>query len=179
MNEVQLLRQQIATERRHVREATAIRAAACPASHVTSRDAKLDLHLDISISYDNYLRYFFAKERARARAHIARLSRHAPLAPSEQAALTRLQRALEESADLEAMLAGAVAIAAETNGALAGNTALLCNLIDANETLEPLAERRYSVEDWRSVAQVDADSVLEERRLWAEVNRHGTITPGH
>jgi hypothetical protein len=146
MNEVQLLRRQIAVERQHC----------------------LDIRDNNSISYDNYIMYYIARERARMKAHIGRLSLHAPLAPSEQAALTSLRHALDESADLDA---------ANTNGGLARRTSLLHNLVHAAEAIEPFAERYYSVEDWRSVAQVSADSILEERRLWAEVTHHGTIAP--
>jgi hypothetical protein len=148
MNEVQLLRRQIAVERQHF----------------------LDISEYTSISYGNYITYYIAREQARVKAHIGRLTSHAPLAPTEQAALTSLRHALDESADLDA---------ANTDGGLAHRATLLRNLIHAAEAIEPFAERYYSVEDWRSVAQVSADSILEERRLWAEVIHHGTIAPEH
>jgi hypothetical protein len=141
MNEVQLLRRQIAAERQHVR----------------------DINFNNSSAYSDYIKYILARERARAVGHLARLSMYLPLAPNEQAALTSLRDALGETIDLEAT----------------GGTAGLCNLIDTIESIELIAERRYSVEDWRSVAQLDADSVLEERRLWSEVTHRGTVAPDH
>lgn len=148
MNEVQLLRRQIAVERQHF----------------------IETNVDNSKSYKNYIIYYITKERARAKAHIARLSLHASLASTEQAALASLRHALDETADLDA---------ADANGTLARRTTLLHNLIHAAEAVEPFAERYYSVEDWRSVAQVSADSILEERRLWAEVIHHGTVASDH
>jgi hypothetical protein len=35
--------------------------------------------------------------------------------------------------------------------------------------VEPLAERHFGLSDWRSAAQFSADSVLEERRRFAEI----------
>jgi hypothetical protein len=155
MNEVQLLRRQIATERQHAREAAAhcacVRTTTPAASRVFSEINSVN-----SSIYDEYIMYYIVRERARALAHIARLSPSTPLAPAEEVALRSLRDALEETANPDAAL----------------------HLIDATEAIEKLAERCYKVEDWRSVAQVDADSILQERRLWAEVIRHGTVTPG-
>jgi hypothetical protein len=146
MNEVQLLRRQISVERQHI----------------------IEVNIYNSTAYNNYIMYCIDREQARAQAHIARLSLHAPLAPTEQAALTSLRHALDETANLDA---------ADPNGALAHRTTLLRNLIQAAQAIEQFAERYYSVEDWRSVAQVNADSILEERKLWAEVLHHGTVAP--
>jgi len=143
LNEVQLLRRQIATERQHLREA-AVRLS----------------DLVNSKAYDRYIMYSIGMQRARARSHIARFGAHASMTGDERSALAGLQQALADTADSPAAL----------------NRIL--HLIDATETIEKLAEGRYGVEDWRSVAQVDADSILEERRLWAEVIRHGTVTAG-
>jgi hypothetical protein len=43
--------------------------------------------------------------------------------------------------------------------------------LEDSQSLMARAEARYTVEDWRLVARVDADSIREERRLRAEVLR--------
>jgi len=104
------------------------------------------------MSYVKYMRYCLDKESARARAHLARLGSAAEPTPAETAALERLKRALGE--------------------------ARLLDLIEAAERVEALAEQWYSIEDWRRVARIDADAILEERRLWAEVDRDGSGARG-
>jgi hypothetical protein len=43
--------------------------------------------------------------------------------------------------------------------------------VEDSESLMARASARYTVEDWRRIAGVDADSIREERRLRAEVLR--------
>jgi len=159
MNEVQLLRRQIGTERAHAREAGAIAAAGTATQAMMGRNRNITTY--ISNRYVKYIEYCMRIERTRALGHIARLAAHSPLVAGEEAALARLRRALEQHVPLDG-----------TVGSVAPYVSLLCDLVDASEALERFAERRYSVEDWRAVARVDADSVLEERRLWGEVIRH-------
>jgi len=161
MNEVQLLRRQIGTERAHAREARAIAAAAGTATQAMMGRNK-NLNPSISNRYVKYIEYCMRMESTRALGHIARLATHSPLVAGEEAALARLRRTLEQHVPLDG-----------TVGSVAQYVSLLCDLVDASEALERFTERRYSVEDWRAVAQVNADSVLEERKLWGEVIEHG------
>ena len=104
--------------------------------------------------------YSLDRERTRAAAHMARLGRDAELTGAERAALARLEEALDAARATAAPCA-----------------TLLADLIEAAARLEALVERRYTIEDWREVARVDADSILEERRLWAETQLHGPLAP--
>jgi hypothetical protein len=176
VNEVQLIRRQIATERQHLRELAARSGqAAVGEDHDAGRMRKLSQ--DISASYFNYMRYYLPRERARAQAHIERIGRGASPTPDERAALAGLQQALGETTGLSGSEVAHAALTPRSAcaGECARDAARLCRLIDSAERIEALAERRYAIEDWRSVARLDADSVLEERRLWAEVLRHGPL----
>jgi hypothetical protein len=159
LNEVQLLRQQLRTERQHGRAV----AALCER-----------LTLDNSFSYDTIVRYYLDKECSRAAAHLTRMSASPALTGAESAALAQLERALGAPASAGVPLARAPA----SRPAAARCAALLLDLIAAAERVETLVERRYSIEDWRDVARVDADSMLEERRLWGEIHRDGSDTQG-
>ncbi len=156
MNEVQLIRQQIGIVREHVR--------------VLSRNK----NNHFSNAYDDYIIYALNQEQSRGAAHVQRLSAAGSSAPQEEAALAHLRHALDETAPLLEVATSHTARGSKAPATPERRAALLCNLIDSAERVEALAERRYTLEDWRSVARVDADSVLEERKLWAEVVRDGS-----
>jgi hypothetical protein len=156
MNEAQLIRRQIGIEREHAYE-------------LLRR-----IEQTFSMVYDNYLLYILDKQTSRATAHIERMSSRGPVTPDEEAALQNLRRALEE---LTRVVPAPDSRAGSSPRISAGQERCLAplrDLIDSSERLEALAERRYTIDDWRSIARIDADSVLEERRLWAEVLRHGS-----
>jgi hypothetical protein len=140
MNELQLIRRQVALEREHLLA-------------LSRKENNF-----FSVSYNRYLIYILNQERSRSAAHLRRLSAASGIAPAQEAALANLKHALEETA----------------NAAPDRRAALLGRLIDSAERVEALVEQRYTIDDWRSVARIDADSVLEERRLWAEVLRDGS-----
>ncbi len=159
MNEVQLIRSQIATEREHLRACLRDNSYYFP---------------DI---YENYLRYFLDREHSRCAQHAARLSRCArSLSAEEVEVLASLRQALDHSAEVLPALDRSATRGSDSAAAaaVARCAARLRSLVDSAERIEALAEPRYTIEDWRNVAQLDADSVLEERRLWAEVLRHGS-----
>jgi hypothetical protein len=155
MNEEQLIRRQLAIERQHLREL----AALCGHAQDTLLYYK-------SMRYMDYMRYHLPREHARGAAHIDRMRKRAPLTLAESTALADLQQALTDTG---------LAQRSCSPGDPPRDAALLCRLVDALERIEALAEPRYTIEDWRSVARIDADSVLQERRLWAEVLRHGPL----
>ncbi len=180
LNEVQLLRRQIGLERQHGRELVAL-GAALPREGASSSRMRSEIISEYtSRSYDDYIMYYLLREQARAAAHIQRMSAAGALTDLEREACESLGRVLGAAANA---VANTPADALEASRAAAGGVpaaraALLCELIEAAERLEALAERRYAVEDWRHVARVDADSILEEHRLWAEVHR-AWHAPGH
>ncbi len=184
MNEVQLLKSQLAAERQHLREVAGLCTAG---SELVSPE--------FTESCANYILFSMNQERARAQALLERSSRvrgPADGARGEPAALHALEEglgavtvALGELLELRGTRRagrggpGAVGGPPGMNGgrqrleALGRSAALLERLIVSRLSVQALAEAGYTVEDWRRIARVDADSVLEERRLRAEVLRHG------
>ncbi|HTX24444.1 MAG TPA: hypothetical protein VMD03_07305 [Steroidobacteraceae bacterium] len=162
MDEVQLIRRQIDTERQHLRAAaTALAAAARTRDVRADRGTSGDTSCAISESYERYL--LTNREPARCAAHLARLGARGALSPPERTALAQLQDSLTR-------LRGRVGAAAATDRVDPAELAqLTCEWIESAESLEALAERRYTVDDWRAIAQIDADWILEERRLWAQL----------
>ncbi len=161
MNEVQLLRAQLAAEREHLREVAALCAA---------RRREDNISYDFIISCTEYLLFRLSKEHARGVA----LQNLQGVAPENlRRALIPVTAAIGE---LRAQsTARNVATDARQRLELLDRCAALADqLIESRRALEALAESRYTVEDWRRVACIDADSILEERKLRAEVLRHGT-----
>lgn len=167
MNEAQLIRAQLAAEREHLREV----ASLCAAAHTRIHQAEISPYFINSCI--NYLLFSMNKERTRSAALLECSSRaHEKAGNDLRRALSLVTDALGE---LQARsTARSVATdARQTLEELERCTALVDRLIDSRLDLETLAEREYSIVDWRRVAHVDADSILEERKLRTEVLRHG------
>lgn len=171
MNEAQLIRAQLAAEREHLREV----ASLCAAAHTRIHQAEISPYFISSCI--NYLLFSMNKERTRSAALLECSSRAHERA--HEKAGNDLRRALSLVTDALGELqarstARSVATdARQTLEELERCTALVDRLIDSRLDLETLAEREYSIVDWRRVAHVDADSILEERKLRTEVLRHG------
>jgi len=176
VNEIQLLKAHLASEREHLRALAARSAAAAGPSGPLARPDS-DLSVEYITSYISYLMFIIRKERARAEAHAERFGGAKSQGPMEHAALERLQEALASVATIEVSLRAALAArgapeARERARELVDAVAVVEALIDARVALEALASSRYTVDDWRHTAQIDADSILEERRLRAQVLQH-------
>lgn len=147
MNEVQWLQAELAAEREHLREITTRASASGEIG---------DLSEGFTETYNDYIMLILRKEQARARAHLGRFDGARPFSPAEHAAIERLQGAL---ASAEAAAAAHLGPAVEA-------------LIESRTALEALVSSLYTVDDWRRTAQINADSILEERRLRARVLQH-------
>jgi hypothetical protein len=169
MNEIHLLRAQLATERAH---ASAV-ANACASVFGRSPgpppgDAPLAHFLRASVDYLVCVLAWF-EERDQRLSDLARASAEAPVRRALDEALARPGRSREALGKLEeACTASASGDAAERrwqefaqhfNGAWTARRNALDALLAANS--------RPS--DWRAVSAVDADSILEERRRYALV----------
>jgi hypothetical protein len=146
MNESQLIRRELAAQRRHAREI---------AASWISRDQEFSN--EISDNYNSYLLLIIGLQIARIESHLERLRPRSDLSEAERGALDSHRCAFESL-----LAERARAFAGER---VARNAEHLMQLSRIAEALDAMAESRYSVDDWRGAAHVDADSILEERRL--------------
>ena len=175
MNEIQLIRAQLETERER---AQAI-AAACTAALAQAAPAALDSASPLEqfrqacVDYLVCVLAWFEERDRRLAGQLDRHDPHDPLRGALDAALTRPGRSRDALEKLEA------AFAAPTPGAArwhefaqyisgpwsARREALEAHLAASGRTLE-----------WRAVSGIDADAMLEERGRFARVN--ATLPPG-
>jgi len=157
MNEIQLLREQLAAERRHVREVAAACAAAYRLAPVRPADAALGRLRRAGCEYLGCVLGWFEERDARLRAYSATSCGDAG------------RRALEVLGTLAAegeARAGWEALCDLINGPWDGQRSASAALLDS------LAH----VADWRAVAAIDADSIYRERALYAQVR--AALPPG-
>lgn len=163
MNEVQLLAAQLKSERTHLRAVAALCAAA---RHAPETEPISD---DLSNSCVQYLLFILSKERARIAAQ--RTASGATQVPQP------VRAALEAVTAIAQLVPGLEARAsAKRLGAsqLAEMAAALEALVDARAALTKQVAPTSSPETWRMLAQLDADDILEERRLHTQVLRHSS-----
>ena len=149
MNELQLIRRELAAQRRHVRAIT---------TSLSTQSAP-----SISVSYKLYFSFIIAMETRRLASHLERLRSRTDLTDADLRLIERGVRTLE-------------ALGAERSpGSCAERVTSLSALV---EELEGIAESRYGLNDWRRAAHLDADSILEERRLREKAleQAHGRIS---
>jgi hypothetical protein len=148
MNEIELLRNQLATERRHVREV----ASACAAAHAGAPPAAGDAALEaLRAACGEYLgRVLDWFDRRDQR--LGELYAQHPAADSGRMALERLKQAGPAPESWQAL-------AAFINGPWD----------DRRGAIEALLASNPRVADWRAFCGIDADSVCEERALYARV----------
>ncbi len=182
MNEVQLLRKEIAGQRRRASEVAASWASG---SAIGNHDR--------TESYKEYLEFILNSERRRLGSHLDRLRSHGALSEAERRTVERCTRAFEALAietGSEPTLGGQEHVATDTGPRDAAPTVQIGRIAELLSRLEPMtreieaiAERHYGVEDWRRTAQIDADSILEERRLREQIvaqarSNQGSHGPG-
>jgi hypothetical protein len=170
MNEIQLIREQLARERSH---ATAV-AHAC-ATALGRADAQVGSGSPLDEFRQRCVDYLVCvlasfEERDSRLAELAR-ARQAAEDPARRAleeVLARRGRSRETLEQLEAAFA-----AGGARGAPAGWAAFLAYFDSAwsarRDALEALLASNPRVTDWRTVGGIDADSILEERRRFARV----------
>jgi hypothetical protein len=161
MNEIELLRNQLATERRHVREV----ASACAAAHLSGPaapgGAALAALRGVCAEYLGCVLDWFDQRDERlgelyARVPAGEAGRRALAAPDLSG---RGHEALERLGRGGAAHERWQAVAQFINGAW-----------DARrDAIEAALAANLRVADWRTFARVDADSVCQERALYARV----------
>jgi hypothetical protein len=171
VDEIGLIRAQLAAEQTHL-------AQAAQALTELSGQPSSDLMIEFIETYSSYLA-LYARRAAHRLELTARLllGRSAELPASARAALEAIEerhRALEaELAKLETPLRsrcdGSTPPAALRDELERASLMLLSTLRDMQASVEPHAVRHFELADWRRSASVSADSVLEERRRFAEL----------
>jgi hypothetical protein len=150
MNETDFIRQQLATERAHLRELLqAVRQAS--GSHAAAHPVAL------------YIDWAGRRLIDQVEAHRAALRGSATLNPAMQTQLV----AAATAAKLAQSSAGALPLRAEQ----------LLSVLDAwSDPLDAAAASLLKVTHWRQVAHLTADTILEERQLYAAA--HGAAGRG-
>lgn len=167
MNEIELLRNQLATERQHVREV----ASACAAAHLAESAARdpvvLEPLREACAAYLEPVLEWFDRRDERLGELCARL----PAGDGGRSALAALEvpgRGREALARLEAARSASEswqALAQFINGPWDARRGAI------EASLAPMAR----VADWRAFGRIDADSIWQERALYA---RFRAVMPG-
>lgn len=171
MNELEFLRQQIATERGHM---AAVRSACATA--LEQSDAPPDLEFLGHCA--DYLVFIVARFNAQDRAHAEQIRPR--LGAGDDAgrqAIDDLLGALEQS---RAAIARLGTVVGDWRGGRAADAALVAALREylafyasvlatRRHSLQPWFDAHYGIAEWRRAAGVDADSILEERERYGRV----------
>jgi hypothetical protein len=184
MNEIEFIRTQVATERKHV-EAVSNACAAAVDAMGRARPAERAALEEFCETCADYLVYVMARFRARDQVHYQLL--YARLSPGNQedrALLLHLEKTLAAGRTglmkLESSLAER-----RKNRLTARDLATVCQeyIGHLQETMgmrrdriQNLFDRYYGVEEWRHASLVDADSILDERARYAKVQ--AKLPPG-
>lgn len=158
MDELAILRGQIAAERRHLVDVKAACRAALQAGHQTTGLEQF------AHACRAYLLYIGRRLLAQDHAHAVLLRPRLPpgdaashqLLDDLEATLRQLRTALQALEAHAAPVAGLAEYLEFVDGVLAKR----------RHALEPLLTAHYSIEDWRAAAFVDADSIIEERERY-------------
>ena len=172
MNEQEILRQQVATERRHLAQ---VRNACEAALAAALEEAVLDGFCQCCAGY---LVYIVARFNAQDQMHAQLLGpRLGPADASFRPMLAELEATLASSRSAIARLGKA--LEARRGGRATASEFILetKTYIDyfnqvlrrRQNTITPLLERLYTIVDWRAACMVTADSILEEREQYGRV----------
>ncbi len=167
MNEVQLIRGQLTRERQHAAEVARACATALATSDLAFQQAGVEYLAWILSRFEereqvfhDLLRSRFAMEDPNRRAVEAALA----LPGSSREALTKLEAALEPARSRSTVESGDAGPRwTEFLRFFSGPWSARRDEIDR------LFERQAKVADWRTVSDIDADSIVEERNRYARV----------
>lgn len=181
MNELEFIRDQVRTERRHMAEVRSILQAALsstPASPVTARSIELAArYLVFSV------RRFDAQDQMHCEQLAPRISAGDAVACGSLAALAQtlsLSRAAIEQLQCALTAAGAAPDSETLRIACEGYLDFYRrSLTTLRASLYPLLEQHYGVADWRRASLVDAESIISERELYDAVRAAADATAIH
>jgi hypothetical protein len=171
MNEIQLIRSQLATEREHARTIANTCAAALARAGTLPSGSPLELFRQACVDYlVCVLAWFEERDQRLADLSQARLPPEDPGRRALEGVLARRGRSREALEKLEAAFA-----ASPAGGDGAGRSwrefAQYFNGVwsTRRDAIDALLAPNPRVADWRALGGLDADSVLEERRRYARV----------
>jgi hypothetical protein len=164
VNEADLIRRQLALEREHAREVIA--AARAGLRSGTERSDSVARHRSFLVEYLRYLEATADALEARIEAHLARSTRANTAWPELRAARAASgARATAALGGTERTGTGSMDMS-EIVDSINAYTENLMSYINLSESLEDTA-RAYDLSAWRTVAHLDADSIMAERRRHA------------
>ena len=109
----------------------------------------------------------YIRQQLRAeRSHLREVLELAPQAPATALAARDRYLAWGARRQHEIQQRHLALLAAKAIQVRTASSAVLSNLLAATEELESLADPVYGIADWRRAAQLSADAILEERRLY-------------
>jgi hypothetical protein len=172
MNEVELIRGQLSVERQHAADVAraCATALATAGSHDSERVASLEAFRHAGVDYlvwiltrfevreqvfHDLLRSRFPAEDPDRRAVEAALE----LPGSSREALAKLETALDSTVDADSTAPRWTDFLRFFSGAWSAR----------RDEIDRLFERQAKVADWRTVSDIDADSILDERGRYARV----------
>jgi hypothetical protein len=177
MNEIQLLRLQLATERTHVSAVVNACASVLGRAPVPlAGGSPLAQFLEAGVDYLVCVLAWF-EERDQRLGDLARALPGAPERRALEEALALAGRSREALGRLEAACAPGIAAAAPANTASAVAERRWQEFAQyfngawsaRRDALDALLAANPRPGDWRAVCGIDADSILEERRRYAQV----------
>ena len=166
MNEQEFIRQQVATERAHMGATRAALAAALGANYSD------DVLETFARAAARYLGFIVRRFNAQDLEHCAILqARVAATDQADRAILSDLAATLRFSGQaIDALAAAVDAPAAELLAACGAYNRFYTEVLGSRRhAIYHLFERHYGIVEWRQASFVDADSILEERELYAAV----------
>jgi hypothetical protein len=176
MNELEIIRSQLAVEQSHAAEVANACAAAFGSTGISASEEAMALFREACVSYlvwvlarfeerDQTLSELLVSRQSTANGASAAAGRQLGALISRpgtsREALSRLESALA-AGDAEAARAGWQEFARFFNSSWALRRA----------ALEGALAEHWTVADWRTVCAIDADSILDERRRYARVVAH-------
>lgn len=173
MNEIDFIRRQMATERRHF---AAVKAALADILSRASADEAFTAFLERCVEF---LIFVAGRFHAQDQAHIEKLrARLSSPAADERRALADLEKSLAARAAAIASLADRSSHALDASPPHSEGLLRACRdyvnfletgLRDESQSLYHLSNEYFTLEDWREASFVTADSIVEERGLFANV----------
>jgi hypothetical protein len=161
MNELDLIRSQLRTERNRVIEV----ALACAAAGATDTFRQMGLDYLVFV-----LTRFEERDQMLAEQYRARLSASDPQRREVDEIMSRSGTSREALAKLEAALGGGASDKSSAERWSAFGQFFEGPWRLRREAIDALQERNPRVADWRAVSFVDADSILEERTRFARLH---------
>lgn len=173
MNEVELIRAQLSLERQHAAAVSHTLSAA--AAQGEQRLAALDAFRDASVDYLAWiLSRFEEREQVFHDLIRARLSNDDANRHAVESAFALRGTSREALTKLESALGASERQATSSNMGQAARWADFLLFFDGpwsarRDALDKLFAQQAKVVDWRTVSDIDADSILEERNRYARV----------